>query len=112
MWKRDRLVALEAPIEGKATTIARICQGRELRLNFQTNRAGWIKVEIVTPPTEPNKSIDALEGFSLAEADALSGDELDQVVTWNGKSDLSSLRGKQLALRLHMARAKVFSVAI
>ena len=112
VWKRDRLVALEAPIEGKATTIARICQGRELRLNFQTNRAGWIKVEIVTPPTEPNKSIDALEGFSLAEADALSGDELDQVVTWNGKSDLSSLRGKQLALRLHMARAKVFSVAI
>ena len=98
-------------MEGRATTIARICQGRELRINFQT-RAGWIKVEIVTPPPEPNKSIDALEGFGLAEADVLAGDELDKVVTWNGNSDLSSLKGKQLALRLHMARDKVYSVEI
>ena len=84
----------------------------ELRLNFQTKRAGWIKVEIVTPPIEPVESIQPLEGFSADEADGLVGDELDKVVTWKGKSDLAALKGKQVAVRLHLARAKVFSMAI
>ena len=112
IWKRHRLVALEAPLEGRVTTIPRICQGGELRLNFQTKRAGWIKVEIVTPPIEPVESIRPLEGFSADEADVLVGDELDKVVTWKGKGDLAALKGKQVAVRLHLARAKVFSMAI
>ncbi len=112
IWERDRLVALEAPVEGQVTTIGRLCCGDQLRLNFKTLRAGWIKAEIVTPPTEPISPVEAIEGFSLAEADALSGDELDQVATWNGKSDLSRLRGRKVAVRFHMARAKLFSFAI
>ena len=112
IWERDRLVALEAPLEGQVTTIGRLCCGDQLRLNFKTLRAGWIKAEIVTPPTEPISPVEAIEGFSLAEADALSGDELDQVATWNGKSDLSRLRGRKVAVRFHMARAKLFSFAI
>jgi len=95
------------------TTISGECQGKELRLNFQTKRAGWIKVEIVTPPKEPSMlPIKPLEGFGLEEADPLVGDELSKVVTWKGKSDLSALHGKLVAVRLHLARAKVFSIAI
>ena len=105
-------MALEAPVEGQVTTIGRLCCGDQLRLNLKTLRAGWIKAEIVTPPTEPISPVEAIEGFSLAEADALSGDELDQVATWNGKSDLSRLRGRKVAVRFHMARAKLFSFAI
>ena len=112
LWKRDRLVALEAPVEGRVTTIARICHGRELHLNFQTRRAGWIRAEIVTPPTEPNKTIRALDGFTLEDCDPLAGDEMDRVVTWKGQADLSSLEGKQVAIRLHLARAKLFSTAM
>ena len=69
-------------------------------------------MEIVTPPIEPVESIRPLAGFSADEADVLVGDELDKVVTWKGKSDLAELKGKQVAIRLHLARAKVFSVAI
>lgn len=96
----------------KVTTIARICHGRELHLNFQTRRAGWIRAEIVTPPTEPNKTIRALDGFTLEDCDPLAGDEMDRVVTWKGQADLSSLEGKQVAIRLHLARAKLFSTAM
>ena len=112
-WKPDRLVALEAPVEGRVTLVERQCQGRELRLNFQTQKeGGWIKAELVEPPNSPATPVKAFDGFGLAEAEALVGDELSRTVTWKGNSDLSALRGRKVAVRLHMARAKVFSTAI
>ena len=110
IWQRNRLVGLEAPVEGRVTTIGRPCHGSELRINFRTKRAGWVKVELVTPPTLPISETKTLEGFSEDDVDVLTGDELDQVVTWKGKSDLSALRGKTISVRLHMARAEVFSL--
>jgi hypothetical protein len=113
-WKRDRLVALEAEVEGRATVVERECAGNELQINYQTQKeGGWIKVELVEPPTSPATPVQAFPGFSLEEADPLAGDELARTVTWrNGKSDLSSLRGRKVAVRLHMNRAKVFSTAL
>ena len=32
-----------------------------------------------------------ISGFTFDECDRLTGDSLDQVVTWNGSSDLSSI---------------------
>ncbi len=110
IWQRNRLVALEAPVEGRVTTIGRPCHGSELRINFRTQRAGWVKLELVTPPTLPISETKVLEGFSAAEMETLTGDELDRVVTWNGKSDLSALRGMTISVRLQMARAEVFSL--
>ena len=54
----------------------------------------------------------AIAGFGLAEADALAGDELAGVATWRGRRDLSALRGKQVAVRLQLVRAKVFAVGL
>jgi hypothetical protein len=34
------------------------------------------------------------------------------VVHWNGKSDLSDLKGKEVAVRLQLPRAKVFATAL
>ena len=52
----------------------RECQGPELRLNFQTKKeGGWIKAELVEPPTSPASPVKALEGFGLEEADVLAG---------------------------------------
>ena len=92
------------------TTIGRPCHGSELRINFRTKRSGWVKVELVTPPTLPISETKTLEGFGADAADVLMGDELDRVVTWNGKSDLSALKGMAISVRLHMARAEVFSL--
>ena len=56
--------------------------------------------------------VQAIEGFGLEAADVLAGDELAGVATWRGSSDLSALRGRQVAIRLHMGRAKVFAVGM
>ena len=61
-------------MEGRATLVERECQGPELRLNFQTKKeGGWIKAELVEPPTSPASPVKALEGFGLEEADVLAG---------------------------------------
>ncbi len=112
IWKRDRLVALEAPTEGKATLVARPCHGKDLRINFQTRKAGWVKVGLVNSPITPPTPVKPIEGYELENSDTLIGDELSKVVTWKGKSDLSELKGKRVSIRLQMARAKVFSVSI
>ena len=112
-WKRDRLVALEAPVQGRVTLVERECEGSVLNINFQTQReGGWIKAELVEPPHSPAQPVKSFPGFGLEEADILTGDDLARTVTWQGRSDLSSLRGRKVAVRLHLARAKVFSTAI
>ncbi|MBM3457599.1 MAG: hypothetical protein FJX77_03575 [Armatimonadetes bacterium] len=113
LWKRERLVALEAPVEGRVTLVERECRGGELRLNYQGQKeGGWIKVELVEPPTSPASPVKPFPGFSLAEADVLKGDELSRAATWKGSADLSSLKGRKVSVRLHLARAKLYSMAM
>ena len=112
LWKPDRLAGLEASGEGRVILNMRVCSGTEMRLNYRTEADGWVKVELVEPPSTPPRKVEAFEGYSLAEAETLTGDEVARVVRWNGKSDLSELRGREVALRLHLNRAKVFSTAL
>ena len=111
-WQADRLAGLEAPEEGEVMLVQRKCAGRELRLNFRTADDGWVRVELVHPPVTPPREVAAFEGFGLEEAETLTGDELSRIVRWNGNGDLSSLKDKEVSVRLHLRRAKVFSIAL
>lgn len=111
-WKRDRLVALTAEGEAQFTMVQRVCHGSEMRMNFATERGGWVRVELVYTPQTPPQPVEAYPGFGLEEADPLVGDDLSRVVTWKGCGDLSSLKGKEVSIRIHMARARLFSIAI
>ena len=111
-WREDRLAGLHAADEGSVVLVQRPCAGEEMRLNFRTEKDGWVKVELVDPPVTPPRPVQAFDGFGLDAAETLSGDELSRVVRWNGKSDLSVLRGKEVSVRLHLKRAKVFSTAL
>ena len=80
-----------------------------MKLNFKTLLPGaFVEVEIVDGSL-PNRTgatlVPALEGFSFADCDRLSGDELEAVVSWRGQSDLLALRGQKIHLRFRMARA-------
>lgn len=110
VWKQNRLVALEAPVQGRVTMVERELSGEELRLNFQTEAGGWVKVEVVSLPTTPPSYSLAYEGFGFEEADALSGDHLSHPITWNGSSDVSRFKGQKVSFRLTMSRAKVFAI--
>jgi hypothetical protein len=115
-WKRNRLVALQADDYGEFALTERVCAGQQLRMNFTSHLpGGFIKVEIVDGQM-PNRASaalpQALPGYSFEDCDPLSGDELDAIVSWKGKSDLSQLRNKRMHLRFRMARAKLFAATV
>ena len=110
-WPQNRLAGLEAAEEGSCVLVQRPCAGGELHLNFRTTKDGWVKVELVHPPSTPPKPVEPFAGFGLDQAETLSGDELARVVRWNGKSDLSSLKDMEVSVRLTLYRAKLFSLA-
>ena len=111
-WQADRLVGLEAPGEGSVLLVERRCAGRQLRLNYCTADNGCIRVELVQPPRTPPRPVEAFDGYGLDAAETLTGDELSRPVSWSGSGDLSALKGREVAVRLHLKRAKVFSIAL
>lgn len=103
-WPKDRLVALEAPVEGSFSLWALKFQGRTVHLNFRTPVTGFVQVEACGPDEN------VLPGRSFAECDRLSGDHLDHVVTWKGQADLGHPEAEAVTLRFRMRSAKLFAV--
>ena len=85
---------------------------RQLRLNYRTDEGGWVRVELIPfVGSMPYPEIPALEGYTFADSDILTGDELDHVVTWGGKSNIAAL-SDTLTLRIEMFKATLFSFAL
>ncbi len=111
-WQPHRFCSIESEVEGRFTipTVSRIFD--DLRLNYRCKPGGWIKVEILRQiPSRIHPDVDPVAGFTFAESDRLTGDSTDEVVTWNGKGDLSGI-GEMLAIRLKMFRAKLFAYKV
>ena len=111
-WQPHRFCGIEAAAAGRFTipTISR--RNDELRLNYRCKPGGWISVELLHMiPSMMHGDVDPLPGFTFGECDRLTGDCLDQVVTWQGRSDISRL-GEMLAIRLTVFQAKVFAYQV
>ena len=79
--------------------------GRSARLNFRTAMTGYVHAEAVDDKGE------VLPGRSFADCDHLSGDRLDQPVTWRGQADLGHAEGTAVALRFRVRNADLYAVA-
>ena len=112
--KSEVFIVPERPWEqGTVSPTCVLCEEGVLRLwYFSQGAEDWVRAELVEPPTSPASPGRAMPGYGLGEADVLAGDEVSGVVTWRGRSDLSALKGKAVSVRLHLARARVFSVAL
>lgn len=100
----DGFTSVHASMKGgELITKPFVFDGSQLSLNFATSAVGGIRVEIQTP--EGN----AISGFTLAESAELFGDTVDRTVTWNKKSDVSSLQGKPVRLRVQLKDADLYS---
>ncbi len=110
MWKNTRmiiLVALSAATEGRFALWPLLFSGRTVHLNFSTSpAAGRIQVEAVGPEGQ------VLPGRGFADCDLLTGDQLDQVVSWRGQTDLGHPDGAPVTLRFRLQCAKLFSVEL
>ena len=103
IYKLDRFMFLKADEAiGEFITDKIIFEGNTLYIN--TEAAGWVKVEIL------DESGCSISGYSYADADQLTGDDIRKRVMWrNGNSNVSFLAGQIVRLKFTMQKAKLYS---
>lgn len=77
--------------------------GNALEINFSTSAAGRLRIDVI------DASPAATNGELLAQSEWITGDAIDQTVSWAEAPDLSSIAGKPVRLRVHMTEADLFS---
>ena len=103
--RQDGFVSVRAPLSGgELLTKPLIFEGDRLAINFSTSAAGSIRVEIQDARGKP------LPGFSLSDSTELLGDQIDQVVSWKGGSDVGKLAGKTVRLRFFIKDADLYAI--
>ncbi len=104
-FRLDGIVSVNGPYAGgECVTRPLRFAGRELRLNLSTSAVGSVRVELQRPSGEP------IEGFTLKDCDVIWGDELDRLVTWSGRGDVSRLAGEPVRLRFKLMDADVYAL--
>ncbi|MBI4024723.1 MAG: hypothetical protein HY360_07050 [Verrucomicrobia bacterium] len=102
-WPKGRLAALKCPLEGSFALWPLLFRGQTVHLNFRTTMTGYAQVEArVDGKTLP--------GRSFADCDPLSGDHLDQPVTWRGKKHLGHKDGTAVELRFRLRNADLYAI--
>jgi len=102
--RTDGFVSLGAPLAGgSATTIPIRFGGKSLEINVSTSAAGEARVEI---QDEGGRGI---EGYTLADCDAIFGDAIERIVSWKGRADVGALAGRAVRLRFALKDADIYS---
>ncbi len=100
----DGFVSLRAPFKGgEVLTKPFVFQGNCLRLNYATSAAGSIRCEIQDPQGQP------LAGFALKDCTEMIGDSVEHIVRWTNGTDVSSLAGTPVRMRIQMKDADLYS---
>lgn len=104
-FRTDGFVSLRAGADtAEMVTYALRFIGKELAINYTTGAGGSLRVEIQDAAGQP------LPGFALADCRSLSGDSIEQAVTWANGSDVSSLAGQQIRLRFVLQKADLYAL--
>ncbi len=103
--RRDGFVSASAAYEGgEFVTPPLKFSGRELVLNVDTSATGFLRCELQDENGRP------IPGFRLEDCDLIhTANELDRVVKWRGRSDLSALTGKPVRLRVVFSNADLYA---
>ena len=103
--RTDGFVSVNAPYAGgELVTRPLTFEGQELVINYATSAVGSLSVEMQGVAGQP------LEGYSLTESIEIFGDEIERVVAWQRGTDVSSLAGQPVRLRLIMKDADLYSI--
>ena len=104
--RTDGFISLHAGnAGGTVTTKPFTFVGAELSLNVATSAAGSVRVELRDEDDRP------LPGRSLAEADEIVGDAIDQRVAWKDDGNVSAWAGRTVRLHVVMREADLYSLS-
>ena len=101
--RHQGFVSLHADEEGVMITPRFLFRGEEIHLNAKVEPGGCILAELLDDRGE------IVHGFEYAHSDAFTGDSVDHILTWGGRSDISFLFGQNLMLRLKLKQADIFA---
>jgi hypothetical protein len=103
-FRMDGFGSLNAPLPGgRAITKPFTFDGDRLSINFSTSGGGRLRIGCHKPDgTE-------IPGFSLDDCDLQYGDELARIVSWQGRCDVSILRGQPVRLVIELKDADLYS---
>ena len=107
----DGFVSLEGARRGYSivTTRSFTFTGASLYLNMRAALQQWgagpceVKVELLDGRHVP------IEGYTFEDADNLPTTNIKQQVTWNDESDITSLSGRPIRLRIFFKNAKLYA---
>jgi hypothetical protein len=106
VWRRDGFVSFDAAERGTLTTKPFVLEGDRLMLNLLATGDGSVRAAIV------DEAGRMLPGFDFSDCDPLRGDQVRGVLHWGGKSDLSQLKGRTVALKMDLSRCRLFSFRV
>jgi hypothetical protein len=100
----DGFVSLDTGNEvGTARTVPVKVTGRRLLLNLDTGALGGMRVGLIGADDQP------LPGFAAEECMVIERNGTGVPVAWKGGSDLSALRGREVAIEFLSTRTKLYS---
>ena len=100
----DGFVGLKGGVEwGSVISAPLRVDGAALHVNADAWR-GRVQAELLDPGTgEP------IDGFARKDCRPMMADRINEVLSWEGGSDLSALRGRSVQVRFHLWQAEMFS---
>jgi len=89
----------------------------QLFVNMETSVAGFVAIAVVDTASESqseSESESGSAGYTLTDADKLKGSATNAVASWGGGAvaTVSQFAGKEIALKVAMADAKLFSLRL
>jgi len=103
-FRADGFVSLHAGTQaGEVVTHPLTVVGRELSLNLKGSEGGRLRVELQDAEGKP------LPGFTLEDCTPLTGDAIDAVVQWKGKSDVSAVTNQPVRLRFALENVDLYA---
>ena len=102
-WRRDGFASMDAK-DGEKTLLTEpmIFTGEELHINANAEN-GAVYAELLDENMSP------ISGFTKAECDVISVNSVDNIVSWNGKTDVSALNGETVYLKLYAENSEIYS---
>ncbi|NOZ19951.1 MAG: hypothetical protein GXP25_02570, partial [Planctomycetes bacterium] len=102
--RTDGFVSVHAGAEGgEMLTRPFTFEGGKLVVNYATSAIGSLRFELCNADGKP------YEGFAMGESEKLFGNEIAHEVTWKNGTNVSSLAGKPVRLRVRLKDADLYS---
>ena len=113
--RADGFLSLKANLQwGAMITRPFVVESDEIIINARAPY-GEIRFELVEPfleATQGDPEGKTIPGFTQNDCDAFRGDDIHHKLSWRGNSDLNTLLGKRVMLRVALQHAEIFSFTI